>query len=71
LIGCGGSSAPANSVGATAEKYDPGDAHPDVFWKTKAHHEQFGYLLQEFQQSQTKYDFQISDGGSYHKASEY
>jgi hypothetical protein len=48
-----------------------GDTHPDVFWKTKAHHEQFGYLLQEFQKTKTKYNFEISDGSSYSKAKEY
>ncbi len=42
--------------------YDQGDAYPDVFWKTKAHHEQFGYMLEEFQNSDTKYNFRISDG---------
>ena len=41
--------------------YDQGDAYPDVFWKTKAHHEQFGYMLKEFQNSDTKYDFNIDD----------
>jgi hypothetical protein len=41
--------------------YDPGDAHPDKFWRTPAHHEQFGYMLKEFQNSDTKYDFNIDD----------
>ncbi len=52
--------------------YDQGDAYPDVFWKTKAHHSQFAYLLQEFQNSETKYDFSIDAGwGTQYKADEY
>ena len=42
--------------------YDPGDAHPDKLWRTPAHHEQFGYMLEEFQNSEAKYNFRISDG---------
>lgn len=53
--------------------YDEGDAYPDVFWKTKAHHEQFEYLIKEFQNSRTKYNFRISDGldWKYQLADEY
>lgn len=39
--------------------YDKGDAYPNHFYELRAHHGDFGYMLQELQNSRTNYRFNI------------
>jgi len=60
-----------SSQKAGNSSYDQSDAYHDVFWKTKVHHEQFRYMLQEFQSSSSSRNFGITDNQHYDLAKEY